>query len=120
MYADVDLFMWLQYKFPPSNQVEVAAALARREQTMEYINVALSSTDKLELNHCYLKAANRHRISWDTSRENQGSSSRTNNSVASSFVNVDDDEKFVLFDDDYVNDEEEYNNYKDIDAVKYL
>jgi len=120
IYADVDLFMWLQYKFPPSNQVEVAAALARREQTMEYINVALSSTDKLELNHCYLKAANRHRISWDTSRENQGSSSRTNNSVASSFVNVDDDEKFVLFDDDYVNDEEEYNNYKDIDAVKYL
>jgi len=71
----------------------------------------------LQLNHCYLKAANRHRIAWE--REKQGPSSRNDNSVVSSFD--DDREKFFVVDDDYNdNDEEEYKNYKDIDAGNYL
>lgn len=44
IYADVDLFMWLQYKFPPGNAVELAVVLARKERTMEFINAALSVT----------------------------------------------------------------------------
>lgn len=65
IYADADLFLWLQFKFPPSNAVEQAAALARKEQTLEYINAALANTDKLRLNHCYLQQATRHRSMWE-------------------------------------------------------
>ena len=65
IYSDVDLFMWLQYKFPPGNAVELAAALARKERTMDYINSALTITEQLKLNHCYLKTSNRHRSVWE-------------------------------------------------------
>ena len=65
IYSDVDLFMWLQYKFPPGNAVELAAALARKERTMDYINSALTITEQLKLDHCYLKTSNRHRSVWE-------------------------------------------------------
>ena len=65
IYADVDLFMWLQFKFPPANAVEAATALSRKELTMEYINDALSITDHLKLDHCYIKTANRNRRVWE-------------------------------------------------------
>lgn len=76
IYSDVDLFMWLQYKFPPGNAVELATALARKEQTMEFINKALSATEKLKLEHCYLKTAQRLRSVWDTHNGGPGNSKR--------------------------------------------
>lgn len=65
IYADSDLFLWLQFKFPPGNAVEQAAALGRKDKTMEFINLALASTESLKLNHCYLKQAKRLRSSWE-------------------------------------------------------
>jgi ATP-dependent RNA helicase SUPV3L1/SUV3 len=128
IYSDVDLFMWLQYKFPPGNQVELAAALARKEQTMQYINAALSATETLKLNHCYLKQANRHRSSWEM--ENGGPSSHNSNDddefVSGGFVD-DQKEQFIFVgdgynsaDDDDDDEEYAYSNFKDKDAVKYL
>ena len=72
IYADVDLFMWLQWKFPPGNQVEIAAAVARKEQTMKFINAALLETDQLRLDHCYLQQANRHRVAWEMNNNGRG------------------------------------------------
>jgi ATP-dependent RNA helicase SUPV3L1/SUV3 len=65
IYADADLFLWLGLKFPPSNAVEQAAAIARKEQTLEYINEALATSENLKLSHCYLRQANRLRNSWE-------------------------------------------------------
>jgi ATP-dependent RNA helicase SUPV3L1/SUV3 len=65
IYSDADLFMWLQFKFPPSNAVEHQAALARKERTLEFINEALANTEKLKLNHCYIKQDTRHRTEWE-------------------------------------------------------
>lgn len=66
IYADADLFLWLQFKFPPSNAVEHQAALARKEKTLEFINEALSNTEHLKLNHCYIKTANRNRARYES------------------------------------------------------
>jgi hypothetical protein len=65
IYADADLFLWLGLKFPPCNAVEQAAAIARKEQTLEYINEALAKSENLKLTHCYLRQANRLRKSWE-------------------------------------------------------
>lgn len=65
IYGDADLFLWLGLKFPPSNAVEQAAAISRKEQTLEYINEALTNSESLKLNHCYLKTATRHRKTWE-------------------------------------------------------
>jgi ATP-dependent RNA helicase SUPV3L1/SUV3 len=72
LYADADLFLWLQLKFPPSNAVETQAALARKEKTLEFINEALDNTDKLKLNHSYVRQATRHRAVWEAANVNEG------------------------------------------------
>ena len=128
IYSDVDLFMWLQYKFPPGNQVELAAALARKEQTMQYINAALSATETLKLNHCYLKQSNRHRSSWEM--DNGGPSSHNSNDddeVVSGVYVDNQNEQFIFVgdgytsaDDDDDDGEEYYSDFKDKDAVNYL
>jgi ATP-dependent RNA helicase SUPV3L1/SUV3 len=64
IYSDADLFMWLQFKFPPGHAVEHQAALARKQLTLEHINEALANTDSLKLNHCYIRQATRHRTLW--------------------------------------------------------
>jgi ATP-dependent RNA helicase SUPV3L1/SUV3 len=66
IYADSDLFLWLQWKFPPSNAMEQAAAMSRKEQALHFINEALSNTDKLKLEHSYLEQAQRHRKTWES------------------------------------------------------
>eukprot|EP00980_Cylindrotheca_fusiformis_P018029 scaffold5767_cov92-Cylindrotheca_fusiformis.AAC.1 len=70
LYADADLFLWLQLKFPPSNAVEAQAALARKEKTLEFINDALANTEQLKLDHSYIRQATRHRAIWEA--ENGG------------------------------------------------
>jgi ATP-dependent RNA helicase SUPV3L1/SUV3 len=44
IYCDADLFMWLQFKFPPTNAVEHQAALVRKEQSIAFINEALANS----------------------------------------------------------------------------
>jgi ATP-dependent RNA helicase SUPV3L1/SUV3 len=66
VYGDADLFLWLQFKFPPSNAVEHQAALARKETTLEFINQALANTDRLDLNHDYIRMALRNRANWES------------------------------------------------------
>jgi hypothetical protein len=65
IYSDADLFLWLQFKFPPGNAVEQQAALARKERTLEFINEALANTEDLKLNHCYIRHATRNRNEWE-------------------------------------------------------
>ena len=65
IYADSDIFLWLQNKFPPANAVEQQAAVSRKERTMHFINEALAKTDRLRLNHCYVKADARKRSAWE-------------------------------------------------------
>jgi ATP-dependent RNA helicase SUPV3L1/SUV3 len=64
IYTDADLFLWLQNKFPPTNAVEQQTALARKESTLEFINEALAETERLKLDHCYVKQATRQRNAW--------------------------------------------------------
>lgn len=66
VYGDADLFLWLQFKFPPSNAIEHQAALARKETTLAFINEALANTDRLRLEHDYIRTAIRHRAMWES------------------------------------------------------
>lgn len=117
IYADVDLFMWLQYKFPPGNAVELAAALARKERTMEFINSALLITEQLKLDHCYLKMSSHHRRVWE-SKNGVHESSRMG-----VFVEDDDDDddirqfEFEENGDVYYDSDDEYYIYGDKEAV---
>ena len=78
LYADADMFLWLQNKFPSAaNAVEQQAAVSRKEKTMDYINEALSETEKLRLDHCYVRASARQRSRWEAAN---GPSSLLNDS----------------------------------------
>lgn len=65
MYSDADLFLWLQFKFPPSNAVEQQAAIFRKEQTLAFINEALANSENLKLNHSYISQSARYRAAWE-------------------------------------------------------
>lgn len=76
-YSEVELFIWLQNKFPPINLMEQQAALSRKEKAASFINLALQETDKLKLEHCYVKRDAALRSKWLQSqreREEIGSS----------------------------------------------
>ena len=113
IYADVDLFMWLQYKFPPGNLVEMAAALARKERTMEFINSALLVTEQLQLNHCYLKMSNQHRSVWEAENGETGSNE------LDVFVEDDEDASYYFeeYGDVYYDSDDEYFVFEDKEAV---
>jgi hypothetical protein len=55
VYNHIELFMWLQNKFPPPNIVEQQTALARREWTTNVINKSLVNSERLKLKHSYLQ-----------------------------------------------------------------
>jgi hypothetical protein len=103
IYADADLFLWLGYKFPPTNAVEQAAAIGRKEKTLEFINEALASTESLRLDHCYLKTATRLRTSWEAEHGVDGGDmkrSKDQSQDKSDDDNTDDD--VYEEDDDYL------------------
>mmetsp|Transcript_16505 Transcript_16505/g.40327 ORF Transcript_16505/g.40327 Transcript_16505/m.40327 type:complete len:948 (-) Transcript_16505:607-3450(-) len=81
LYADADLFLWLQMKFPPSNAVEAQTALARKEKTLEFINEALGNTERLKLNHSYIRQATRHRAVWEAENGNDGTGFENDDTV---------------------------------------
>lgn len=97
IYADSDLFLWLGFKFPPCNAVEQAAAMNRKENTLEFINEALAASESLKLTHCYLRQATRQRNSWEA--ENGKS-----NEIGL-YDDTDDDEDEDDEEDDYLSEE---------------
>ena len=70
IFSELDLFLWLQRKFPPGNLMEQQAALARKELATRIIGEGLSQTEKLKLQHCYLKRDQSLRTVYDKSSQN--------------------------------------------------
>jgi ATP-dependent RNA helicase SUPV3L1/SUV3 len=64
LYADSDLFLWLQLRFPPGDENETKEVLERKEKALEYINLALSDSESLELNHDYVQQSIDLRRRW--------------------------------------------------------
>jgi Mitochondrial degradasome RNA helicase subunit C terminal len=42
IYNDIELFLWLQKKFPPANMMEYQTAVTLRELTIKYITEGLA------------------------------------------------------------------------------
>jgi hypothetical protein len=57
VHNELELFLWLHNKFP-GNIVEQQAALALKEQAISYISKGLIETERLRLDHCYIKRDN--------------------------------------------------------------
>ena len=64
VHQQLDLFMWLQNKFP-TNAVEVLRAAHLRDTTVSMINKALHDADKLSLNHDYISKDSRVRQEYE-------------------------------------------------------
>ena len=62
IFSDVDLFLWLQNKFPPGNCIEQQNALAIRDTTIQLIGEALASN--LRHTHSYINRDKRVRELW--------------------------------------------------------
>jgi len=93
LYGDADMFLWLQFKFPPSNAIEHQAAMTRKESTLQFINDALANTDKLTLEHDYIRAAIRHRRTWEAENPMQNAHSPFPNEAEED----EDDEAYAAF-----------------------
>lgn len=66
MFSDLDLFLWLQNKFPPGNYIEKQNAAALKENAIRMIGEALERTGTLKLRHCYLARDQQVRATWKT------------------------------------------------------
>jgi len=64
IYSEVELFIWLQNKFPPINLMEQQAALAKREMAFNYITLALEEAERLQLKHCHIDRDKKLRKVW--------------------------------------------------------
>jgi len=65
MYSEVELFIWLQNKFPPINLMEQQAALARKDVIASYINLGLKEAESLRLKHSYIQRDVLLRSTWE-------------------------------------------------------
>lgn len=83
LYSEIQLFLWLQYKFA-GNVVEQQAALALVGQTIDLINQGLKDADKLSTKHNYISRDIRLRKVW---KKNQDKRSRSD--MADDFDNKD-------------------------------
>ena len=97
IFSELELFLWLQRKFPPGNMIEQQAASAMRERAIEYISdglnnvrnkkysrlknmdhiyshethtraFLLSQAEELHLTHCYVKRDRGIREKWTASQ----------------------------------------------------
>jgi ATP-dependent RNA helicase SUPV3L1/SUV3 len=71
LYNELELFLWLQNKFSGSI-MEEQTALARKELAIKLIGEALSSADKLKLDHCYISRDKQLRDSWKARQNGSG------------------------------------------------
>lgn len=55
LHNELELFIWLHNRFPANtNAVEQQTALAMKEKAIALINIGISESDKLKINHCYV------------------------------------------------------------------
>ena len=64
IFSDLDLFLWLQNKFPPGNVIEQKNASALKETAIRLIGEALEQTGTLRLKHCYISRDKQVRNIW--------------------------------------------------------
>lgn len=69
IYSEVELFIWLQNKFPPVNLMEQQAALVKKDHVASLITLGLSEAEKLKLRHCYVERDATVRQIWTQKRE---------------------------------------------------
>ena len=73
IFADVELFIWLQNKFPPVNLMEQQAATAKRESAAQLISLGLQEAEKLRLDHCYVQRDVHLRRVWELAQQKRSS-----------------------------------------------
>jgi Mitochondrial degradasome RNA helicase subunit C terminal len=78
LFNELELFMWLQKKFPPGNIMEQQLAHSRREETVYHISQGLANSDKLQLKHCYVQQAQYYRQIWDRNNHSANKNSNKN------------------------------------------
>ena len=71
IHSQLELFLWLQYKFPGSNVMEQQSALALKERTISLISKGLAKSENLSLNHCYIKRDRSIRAEWKGKQESK-------------------------------------------------
>jgi hypothetical protein len=91
IFSELDVFLWLQKKFPPGNVMEEQTALARKEEAIKLINRSLKRTDKLKLVHCYVQRDLRLREEWHDQR---GESDWNEEEADESVYSMDDEAHF--------------------------
>ena len=64
----VELFIWMQNKFQPVNLMEQRAALARKESASAMIKLGLEESERLKIDHCYVKRDATIRKKWEQSQ----------------------------------------------------
>ena len=69
IYSEVELFIWLQNKFPPVNLMEQQAALAKRDMATNLISLGLDEAERLKLDHCHIQRDARLRMVWTQAQE---------------------------------------------------
>ena len=69
VYSEVELFLWLQNKFPPINLMEQQTALAKRDLTSDLISQALADAEKLKLDHCHIDRDVKLRKIWEDEQQ---------------------------------------------------
>ena len=69
VYSEVELFLWLQNKFPPINLMEQQTALAKRDLTSDLISQALADAEKLRLDHCHIDRDKKMRKTWEEEQQ---------------------------------------------------
>jgi ATP-dependent RNA helicase SUPV3L1/SUV3 len=68
IFNEIELFLWLQKKFPPGNQMEEQTALSRKELTVKLIGEGLALSEELKLDHCYLARDWKLRKIWENNK----------------------------------------------------
>lgn len=94
IFSDVDLFIWLQNKFPPVNLMEQQAALAKKEAAAELITLGLAEAEKLKLDHCYVQRDVSLRRLWETKQQEKANEADADGGAED--LEMDDDEADLL------------------------
>lgn len=69
IYSEVELFIWLQNKFPPINLMEQQAAMAKRDMASDFISQGLDNAERLRLDHCHIDRDKKLRTTWTREQE---------------------------------------------------
>ena len=68
LFNDLELFLWLNGRFPGSSAMEQQTAHALKNRTIEYIDRGLQQTENLQLNHNYITRDSKLRRGFEKNR----------------------------------------------------